>query len=144
MWRHTASKINMLGRILLTWLNYRVDFVSPLVETWHVMSSSFLLPSNCHLHMLRYLCCMHFIDCLNLELLLFLHPKPQYHLFDLPNKLMIEEKNGLKVPHLKPEDKTPHSSTSDWIMVSWLKITELATKEGLTGTYFRWLEEALR
>jgi len=55
---------------------------------------------------------------LDLELLFFLHPKPQHHLPVLPNKLMIEEKIGLKVLHLKPEEKKPHSPTYEWIMDS--------------------------
>ena len=79
---------------------------------------------------------MYFLDCLDLELLFFLHPKPRRHLPNLPNKLTIEEKTRLEVPHLKPKEKTPHSPTSDWILDSSLKITELDEEEDLDGTYF--------
>jgi hypothetical protein len=49
---------------------------------------------------------------------------------------MVEEKTGFKVPHLKPEGKTPLSPTSEWILGSCLEITELDEEEDLAETTF--------
>ena len=95
-----------------------------------MISSSLLLPSNLYLHILRYFLCLCFLDCLDLELQLFLHPIPQHHQHDLPSKLMAKEKTGLEVPHLKLEEKMPLSPTSDWILYS------LVEEEDMVETSF--------
>ena len=76
------------------------------------------------------------MNCLDLEIIFFLDPTPQHHKPNTPKNLMVGEKNGFEVPHLRPKGKMPLSLASEWILNKILEIMELDEEEDLVETFF--------